>query len=81
MKGATQVNVHQAKTQLSRLLAEVERGREIIVARDGVPLAKQVPFPSARPKPLRVGDWKGRLRISADFDAPLSDGQLEDWGL
>lgn len=74
------VNVHQAKTQLSKLLAEVEQGREIVVARDGKPVAKLVPFVAAGKKTLRTGDWRGRIRISPDFDAPLSEKELEEWG-
>ena len=80
MKVAKQVNVHQAKTQLSKLLAEVEQGEEIVVARDGVPVAKLVPFPRPTTKRLRVGNWKGRIWMSPDFDAPLTDEELKDWG-
>jgi len=75
-----QVNVHQAKTQLSKLLAEVEQGREIVVARDGKPVAKLVPFVAAGKRKLRTGDWKGRIWISPAFDAPLSEAELKDWG-
>ena len=77
---ARQVNVHQAKTQLSKLLAEVERGTEIIVARNGTPVAKLVPFPEPARRRLRVGNWKGQIWISPDFDAPLTDEELKDWG-
>jgi prevent-host-death family protein len=80
MKGPRQVNVHEAKTQLSKLLAEVERGREIVVARDGKPVAKLVPFRAPAKKRLRVGDMKGRIWMSPDFDAPLSDEDLKLWG-
>jgi prevent-host-death family protein len=80
MKALKQVNVHQAKTQLSRLLADVEKGREIVVARDGKPIAKLVPFPEPEVRRLRQGDWKGRIRMAPDFDAPLSDQELKDWG-
>ena len=80
MKAAKYVNVHQAKTQLSKLLAEVERGEEIVVARNGVPVAKLVPFPTPTKKRLRVGNWKGRIWMCADFDAPLTDEELKDWG-
>lgn len=80
MAAAKQVNVHQAKTQLSKLLAEVEKGHEIIVARDGKPVAKLVPFVAAGKRKLRTGDWKGRIWISPDFDAPLSEEELKDWG-
>ena len=75
-----QVNVHQAKTQLSKLLAEVERGTEIILARNGTPVAKLVPFPEPAKKRLRVGNWKGQIWIAPDFDAPLTEEELKDWG-
>jgi len=79
MKRARQVNVHEAKTQLSKLLAEVERGQEIIVARGGKPIAKLVPFP--RPSKGRtLGGGKGDVWISPDFDAPLSPEELKRWG-
>ena len=80
MRGSKQVDIRQAKTQLSRLIAEVERGQEIVVARDGTPVAKLVPFPAARPRRLRVGDWTGKVWISPDFDAPLGEAELKDWG-
>ena len=79
MSAPKQVNVHEAKTQLSRLLAEVERGREVIVARDGVPVARIVPFPSPSGR-LRVGNWKGKIKIARDFDAPLTEAELKEWG-
>jgi prevent-host-death family protein len=80
VKSARQVNVHEAKTHLSRLLAEVEKGHEIVLARDGKPIAKLVPF---RPKRNRItfGDFKGRIHVPDDFDAPLPDELLEEWGL
>lgn len=80
MKAVKQVNVHQAKTQLSKLLAEVEAGQEIVVARDGKPVAKLVPFAAPSGKRLRTGDWKGRITIADNFDAPLSPRELKEWG-
>jgi prevent-host-death family protein len=80
VKPLKQVNVHVAKTELSRLLAEVERGREIVVARDGTPIAKLVPFRRPGARRLRVGDWKGRIRIARNFDAPLDEDDLKAWG-
>lgn len=80
MKAPNQVNVHEAKTHLSRLLAQVEKGEEIIVARDGVPIAKLIPFPKPAKKRLRVGNWKGRIWMAPDWDAPLTDEELKDWG-
>ena len=64
------VNVHEAKTHLSKLLAKVERGETIVLARSGRPVAKLVPFlaPARRP-----GLLKGRIRIGRDFDATLPE--------
>ena len=63
-----QVNVHAAKTHLSRLLEDVEAGEEIVLARAGRPVARLVPFRPRRE--LRVpGAWRGRVRVGADFDA------------
>ena len=81
MKGPKQVNVHEAKTKLSQLLAEVEGGREIIVARNGKPVAKLIPFPTeGKKKGFRPGTLKGEIWMSPDFDAPLSDEELKAWG-
>lgn len=80
MSRSKQVNVHQAKTELSKLLLDVERGREVVIARNGLPVAKLVPFPAPGQKRLRVDTWKGRIRMSTDFDAPLADADLADWG-
>ena len=80
MKSVRQVNVHEAKTHLSKLLAEVEKGHEIVLARDGKPVAKLVPF-AAKANRITFGDFKGRIRIADDFDAPLPDELLDEWGL
>ena len=70
------VNVHEAKTHLSRLLARVQAGEEVVIARAGQPVAKIVPF---RPRPGKriPGTAKGRIWISEDFDAPLPDDLLD----
>jgi prevent-host-death family protein len=66
------VNVHEAKTHLSRLLAEVERGEEIVISRGGKPVARLLPF--ARPSAKReFGADRGRVWIADDFDGPLPD--------
>jgi prevent-host-death family protein len=64
-----QVNIHQAKTHLSRLLERVAEGEEIIIARSGKPLAKLVPFRGEVAR--RPGCLKGKIKIGRDFDAPL----------
>ena len=70
------VNVHAAKTNLSRLLDQVAVGEEIVIARAGKPAARLVPV-AAAPSPRRVlGLLGGTLRIPQDFDAPLPDDVL-----
>ena len=61
------VNVHEAKTHLSQLLARVERGEEITIGRAGKPVAKLEPYRQAAGR-RRPGAWKGRVRIAADFE-------------
>lgn len=71
------VNVHQAKTQLSRLLEAVESGEDVVIARAGVPVARLV---AVRTDERRPGRLSGVLRIGADFDAPLPDEITEGFG-
>ncbi len=71
------VNVHQAKTQLSRLLVQVENGEEIVVARNGTPVARLVRFhPGGKP---RFGSWKGRVVLDDSFFEPLPEAELSAW--
>ncbi|HEB78647.1 MAG TPA: type II toxin-antitoxin system Phd/YefM family antitoxin [Methylothermaceae bacterium] len=62
-----QVNIHEAKTHLSKLLEAVERGEEIIIARSGKPVARLCPPRKCR-TPRRPGSLKGKIRIAKDFD-------------
>jgi prevent-host-death family protein len=65
-----EVNIHEAKTHLSRLLAQVEAGEEIIIARNGEPVAKLVAV--SKPSRKRVlGADRGEVFISDDFDDPV----------
>ena len=64
----TMVNVHEAKTRLSKLLEQVEQGEEIIIARNGHPVARLVPMPTRRRRPGRL---RGKVVLRRDFDAPL----------
>lgn len=64
------VNVHEAKTHLSRLLERVERGQEIVIARAGKPIAKLVPIDDT-PRQRPLGIDKGKIWMSDDFDDPL----------
>ena len=65
------VNIHEAKTQLSKLLARVAAGEEIIIAKAGKPIARLSPI---RARQTRVpGRFAGQGYIADDFDAPLRD--------
>ena len=66
------VNIHEAKTHLSRLVERVEAGEEVVIARAGRPIARLVPY-RARTKPRTPGLWRGRVRIADDFDAPIPE--------
>jgi prevent-host-death family protein len=66
------VNIHEAKTHLSRLIEQVEAGEEITLARAGRPVAKLVPY-SRRRQPRTPGLWKGRVVIHPNFDDPLPE--------
>ncbi len=66
------VNVYEAKTQLSRLLARVERGERIVIARAGKPIAALEPIRD-RPPVRTPGRDRGRIVIHEDFDEPLPD--------
>jgi prevent-host-death family protein len=70
------VNVHEAKTHLSRLLERVAAGEEILISKAGKPMAKLTPL--SKPQANRVpGLDKGVIQIPDDFDAPLPDDVLE----
>lgn len=73
----SEVNVHEAKTHLSRLLRRVAAGEEIVIARAGVPVARLVPV-SDRAKRV-FGIDRGRFQVPKDFDAPLSEEILRDF--
>ncbi|HEY5318781.1 MAG TPA: type II toxin-antitoxin system prevent-host-death family antitoxin [Solirubrobacteraceae bacterium] len=63
-------NMHDAKTHLSRLAERAAQGEEIVIARNGRPLARLGPLTETR-KPIKFGLWKGKVWTSEDFDGPL----------
>jgi prevent-host-death family protein len=72
-----QVNVLEAKTQLSRLLDRAEAGEDIIIARAGHPVARLVPVATRQPTaPRALGVLVGKGWIAEDFDAPLDEDFL-----
>ena len=72
------VNVHEAKTQLSKLLLRVSSGEEIIIARAGKPVARLVPV-IGEPTRRLPGSAAGQVWIAADFDAPLPEEILGEF--
>ena len=72
------VNVHEAKTHLSRLLSRVEQGDEIVIARAGRPIARLLPFEQKTTARVLGGD-RGKIWIADDFDAPLPNDVLADF--
>ncbi len=67
------INIHDAKTQFSKLIESVLQGEEIVIAKAGKPAARLVPL-SAKSRFVRQpGSMKGIITIADDFDAPLSD--------
>jgi len=75
----SQVNIHEAKTHLSRLVKEAAKGKEIVIAIAGKPAARLVPLEAAPGKKRKPGRLKGKIRIADDFDAPLPDELLKQF--
>ena len=71
------VNIHEAKTHLSRLLERVQAGEEVTIAKAGRPVARLVPIAAPGKRPL--GFDRGKVWIADDFDAPLPDDILADF--
>ncbi len=69
------VNIHAAKTHLSRLVERVEGGEEITLARAGRPVARIVPY-RQRTEPRPLGLWTGRVWLAPDWDAPDVDAEI-----
>jgi prevent-host-death family protein len=72
------VNIHEAKTQLSRLLSRVERGEEIVIARAGRPVARLLPFDAGGAVRVLGGD-EDAVWIAPDFDAALPEEVLAEF--
>jgi len=76
----TTVNLHAAKTHLSRLVERAAAGEEVIIAKAGKPMVRLVPV-NAGGRRTGFGTLKGNMRIAADFDAPLPDDARRAFGL
>lgn len=70
------VNTHEAKTQLSKLIAAVQAGEEVVICQAGKPVARLAAFESARKKP-RLGTFKGKIKLYPGWDSPETDAEIE----
>ena len=69
----TTVNIHEAKTHLSRLLEAVERGEDVVIARAGEPIATLTAYKPQRRKIAPPGSLEGQGWMAVDFNAPVDD--------
>ncbi len=74
-----QVNIHEAKTHLSRLVKEAAKGKEFVIAIAGKPAARLVPLEAAPGKKRKPGRLKGKISFAGDFDAPLPEALLKQF--
>lgn len=73
----TTVNIHAAKTHLSRLVDQAAAGEEIVIARAGKPVARLVALEAPPKRKYRLGGLKGKMRMPENFDDPLPDWLLD----
>ena len=76
-----QFNIHDAKTNLSRIIERVEHGEEIVISRAGHPVAKVVPLPR-KPRRAGRGSLRGKLVLADDWDSPeVNEAIARDFGM
>jgi prevent-host-death family protein len=74
----TVVNIYDAKTQLSKLIEQAAAGNDVVIARGGKPVARLTRLDSPKRK-IKFGVLKGKIKVSADFDAPLPSEVLKQF--
>jgi prevent-host-death family protein len=72
------INIHEAKTHLSKIVDEVAAGAEVIIAKAGKPMARLSPI-SATTQPKKLGLLKGKIKVPDDFNAPLDDEVIAEF--
>ncbi|MGE0574150.1 MAG: type II toxin-antitoxin system Phd/YefM family antitoxin [Reyranella sp.] len=70
------VNTHEAKTQLSKLIARVRAGEKVAICQAGKPVALLTPYEAPRRKP-RLGMWEGKVELRPGWDSPETDAEIE----
>jgi prevent-host-death family protein len=74
-QAAEQFNIHEAKTQLSRIIDRVEKGEQVVICRAGVPVAKVVPIPPRADRRGR-GSLAGLIELADDWDSPEVNAEI-----
>lgn len=69
------VNTHEAKSQLSKLIAAARAGEEVVICQAGKPVARLTAFEPERKKP-RLGMWKDKIRLQPGWDSPEVDAEI-----
>jgi prevent-host-death family protein len=72
------VTIHDAKTNLSKLLARVEAGEEIVIARGKIPIARLTPI-HGLPAKRQFGAFRGAVSVGPEFFEPMTDAELAEW--
>ena len=72
------IGLFDAKTHLSELVARAERGEEVVITRHNKPVAKLVPYVESV-EPRVGGQWKGKIWLADDWDAPMTEEELKEW--
>ena len=72
------INIHEAKTHLSKIIDEVAAGHEVIIAKAGKPMARIVPLTGVV-RPKKFGLLKGKIKVPDDFNNPLEDAELAEF--
>ena len=75
---STIINIHEAKTHLSRIVDEVAAGAEVLIAKAGKPMARLSPI-EAKVKPKKFGALKGKISVPDNFNAPLPESIIADF--
>ena len=78
MRRMSTVTIHAAKTHLSKLLARVEAGEEIVIARGRTPIARLTPIHAPVAK-RKFGALKGAVSVGPEFFEPMTDAELAEW--
>ena len=73
-------NIYEAKTHFSQLIERAMAGDEVIIAKAGHPVVCLVPYRVPHPAKRTPGSASGAFQMSEDFDAPMSEAELKDWG-